>query len=196
MAPAGQSTDASTMGFRVALQSIRYWYSAGTDSPAMKCGHDADGTGFVGGDEATLCRVMTHGIRYDDDGTFEWSELEALFNEVGWTRRTKDRALLVEMVRGTRFYVTAHDGSALVGFARAIGDGVFNAYISTVVVRASHRGRGIGRAMIERLLARGGETTKWVLHSSAEAVGFYGKLGFEPATSMFVRSPRVADSDD
>jgi ribosomal protein S18 acetylase RimI-like enzyme len=134
---------------------------------------------------------MAVGIRYEDEGDVEWSQLEALFDEVGWTRRTRDRALLVDMVRGSRFRVSAHDGPELVGFARALGDGVFNAYLSTVVVRASHRGLGIGRAMVERLLARGGDTTKWVLHSSDGAVGFYGKLGFEPATNMFLRRPRV-----
>jgi hypothetical protein len=38
---------------------------------------------------------------------------------------------------------------------------------------------------------RSSETTKWVLHSSDGALGFYGKLGFEPATHMFVRGPAV-----
>src|SRR5262249_28331480 len=90
-----------------------------------------------------------------------------------------------------RWVVTAWAGDQLIGFARAISDGVRNGYISTVVVDAEYRGRGVGRQLVERLTA-GRERVRWVLHTRPETKGFYAKLGFEPAPARLWRDRRCS----
>ena len=87
-------------------------------------------------------------ISYSDGHIVDLDQLGELLLTGGWERR--DRARLAQEVAGSRYVVSAWDGSGLVGFARAISDGVRNGYISTVVVRPDYRGKGIGAALISR----------------------------------------------
>jgi GNAT superfamily N-acetyltransferase len=87
---------------------------------------------------------------------------------------------------GSRWVVSAWDGERLIGFARAISDGVTNAYVGSVMVHGDYRRRGVGRAMILRLVdGRGG--IRWVLHARAEAMAFYASLGFVAAPDIMWR---------
>jgi GNAT superfamily N-acetyltransferase len=126
-------------------------------------------------------------ITYRDDHDIDLDQLTVLFNAVGWERRTADRERLAQLVRGSMFVVSAWEGDRLVGFARAISDGAANAYISTVAVLPEYQKRGIGRAIIQRLLA-GHDGIQFVLHSE-HAIPFYLHLdaGFEPIANMLVR---------
>ncbi|MEO8553983.1 MAG: GNAT family N-acetyltransferase [Kofleriaceae bacterium] len=97
--------------------------------------------------------------------------------------------VLARLLAGSRWFVHAHDGPRLVGFARAITDGVATAYLSSVMVDPDYRRRGIGRTMIERLLASR-DDVRFVLHTRPEAAAFYAALGFTDATAMMVRDRR------
>lgn len=117
-------------------------------------------------------------------------QLAALFAAVGF-RRDRHPAHLVAMVEGSRWVVSAWDTDGpgqprLVGFVRAVSDGVSNAYVSTVGVLPSHQRRGIGRQLMTRLLADK-PTVKWVLHTSEAGEALYRSLGFVDATRMLVR---------
>ena len=104
----------------------------------------------------------------------------------------KPSDLLAAMITGSRWIAHAHDPAAddqLVGFARAISDGVATAYLSTVMVDPDYRRRGIGRALVQRLM-HGRDDIKFVLHSRPDVVAFYAAIGFAPATDMMVRDRR------
>jgi ribosomal protein S18 acetylase RimI-like enzyme len=127
-------------------------------------------------------------IVYRDDHDIDLDQLTILFNAVGWERRTADRNRLAQLVRGSRFVVSAWEGDRLVGFARAISDGATNAYISTVAVLPEYQKRGIGREITQRLIAdRDG--IQFVLHANERAHPFYLHLdvGFEPFDNVLVR---------
>ena len=102
---------------------------------------------------------------------------------------TKDREYLAQQVSGARWVVHAYDEARLVGFCRAISDGVSNAYISSVMVDPAYRRRGIAREMLARLIG-GRDDIKFVLHSRKDAIAFYAAIGFAPATDMMIRDRR------
>lgn len=98
----------------------------------------------------------------------------------------KDDEYLAQQVRGARWVIQAHDGARLVGFCRAISDGVSNAYISSVMVDPAYRRCGIGRKMLNLLLT-GKAGIKFVLHTRRESAAFYAAVGFEFSTDIMTR---------
>ncbi len=131
-------------------------------------------------------------IIYRDTHEVDLDQLATLFNAVGWERRTTNRERLAQLVRGSLYVVSAWDGDRLVGFARAISDGASNAYISTVAVLPEYQKRGIGRELLQRLIAdRDG--IQFVLHANERAYPFYLHLdlGFEPFENVLVRPRKL-----
>jgi len=130
-------------------------------------------------------------IIYCDKHEIDLDQLTVLFNSVGWERRTADRDRLAQLVHGSLYVVSAWDGDQLAGFARAISDGAFNAYISTVAVLPEYQKRGIGRELIRRLLD-GRDQLQFVLHANENAYPFYLHLdlGFEPFNNVLARRRR------
>jgi GNAT superfamily N-acetyltransferase len=125
-------------------------------------------------------------VRHADASGLDLPALADLFTEAGWAARAP---LLPAIVAGSRFVVTAWGGGALVGFGRAFSDGATGAYLTDVVVRGTHRRQGVGRAIVERLLAEIGPL-KVVLHAEPHLHAFYASLGFEPGADLLVRRPR------
>ncbi len=70
-----------------------------------------------------------------------------------------------------------------VGFARASGDRTLFARISDVIVWPEHRGKGIGKALVEALLGHPELRTvsTWMLNTS-DAHGLYKRYGFRHCT--------------
>ena len=127
-------------------------------------------------------------IDYRDDHEIDLDQLTVLFNSAGWERRTADRERLAQLVRGSLYVVSAWDGDRLVGFARGISDGATNAYISTVAVLPEYQKCGIGRELIQYLIADH-DGIQFILHANERAYPFYLHLDvdFEPIDHMLVR---------
>ncbi|HTQ45484.1 MAG TPA: GNAT family N-acetyltransferase [Polyangiaceae bacterium] len=127
-------------------------------------------------------------IRYADSHDIDLEQLAHLFVTAGWPHRAADRSKLALLVSRSLYVSTAHDGDRLVAFARALSDGVSNAYISTVCVLPDYRGRGIGREVVRRMVEReGGTGIRWVLHARKELHPFYGLNGFVEAPDILWR---------
>ena len=95
---------------------------------------------------------------------------------------------------GERPLVAAYDGDgSMVGFARALSDGVALAYLADVYLEASARGSGLGAALVRFMIDDGpGAGFRWMLHT-ADAHGLYRKLGFvEPGSTLLERPRREA----
>ncbi|XP_077231314.1 acyl-CoA N-acyltransferases (NAT) superfamily protein [Tasmannia lanceolata] len=107
-------------------------------------------------------------------------DLNTIFVNVGFPRRSTDKIRIA--LENTPSLLWIEDSRSLkpVAFARATGDGVFNAIIWDVVVDPSFQGFGLGKAMMERLVEELVEKgiSNIALYAEPKVVGFYRPLGF------------------
>lgn len=126
-------------------------------------------------------------IRYTDrlDG-LEPADLHGFFE--GWPNPPSPERHL-DVLRGSDEAVLAIDEETgrVVGFATAISDGVLAAYVPLLEVLPAYRGRGIGHALMERLIARLDGFYMVDLVSAPGREPFYERLGFRRASAMVRR---------
>jgi len=135
--------------------------------------------------------VSASELEYRAVGAEDYEAVRRFLCEVGWQRRVGDPERFRRMVEGAQRTVAAFDGGRVVGFARALCDGVSNGYISTVAVAADMRGRGVGRELVRRLVGEDAGIT-WVLRAGHGSEGFWRRMGFE-ASEVAMERVRKAD---
>ena len=94
----------------------------------------------------------------------------------------KDQA--EKSLKHTLFSVAALYEEKVVGMGRLVGDGVMYWYLQDIIVLPDYQGKGIGKAIVERLIqyvsenSLPGTSTTIGLMAAKGKEGFYEKLGF------------------
>ncbi len=121
------------------------------------------------------------------DRDWVWRMLSGEAYWLRWRTRADVEAQLDGAWRMAGAYATAT--GAQVGFARALSDGICDAYLSDVIVDPGHRGRGLGKRLIEAMVAdRDGSRLHWMLVTS-DAHGLYTQFGFRAPDTRFMERP-------
>ena len=123
---------------------------------------------------------MIYGITFTHTITVEeYNKLRASVDFITIRPNRAETAL-----KNSLYTLIAMDGEKPAGMARVVGDGGYVYFICDVIVRPDHQSMGLGRQIIETVLAwlekqvREEETIMVNLMSAMDKEPFYEKLGF------------------
>lgn len=105
----------------------------------------------------------------------DWNQLTDVYGRE--RQKARPAESLAQAFHNSHLCVFAFHGDQVVGAARAISDGFYYATIVDVVVDGPHQNQGLGRAMMEALIARL-PMEKVYLTTVPGKEGFYETLGF------------------
>ena len=112
-------------------------------------------------------------------------KLRLLLNKHAFWAQGRSRQQLREMLKGSQVVVSLWRGKRMVGFGRASSDGIYRAVLWDVVVAGDLQGRGLGRRVVEALLASPKlREVERVYLMTTNSNGFYEQMGFNKVASQ------------
>lgn len=137
---------------------------------------------FTGSEAAGGTDGAYNNILFSTDREIDLYALEELCDAVGWSRRPlrKVKKAIDHSFCVISMYEQRGDFKQLVGFARATSDHAFNATIWDVVVHPEFQSKGLGRALMDRIIGelRAADISNITLFADPHVVDFYRRLGF------------------
>lgn len=116
-------------------------------------------------------------IQWDDStDAVDWSELSQLYRLAPLGNKSPD--WLETAFSNSMFKCLAREDGRLAAAGRAVADGVDCAYLCDIAVHPSWQGRGLGRQVIERLVAASSGHRKIILYAVPGKEDFYRRFGF------------------
>ncbi|MBC8123967.1 MAG: GNAT family N-acetyltransferase [Gemmatimonadaceae bacterium] len=137
---------------------------------------------FTGVETTTDSDSVYDRIVFSTNREIDLYELEELCDAVGWSRRPlrKVKKAIEHSFCVVSMYNQSNDFKHLIGFARATSDHAFNATIWDVVVHPEYQGKGMGKALMEKIIdeLRAEDISNITLFADPHVVDFYRRLGF------------------
>ena len=95
------------------------------------------------------------------------------------------------------FKCFVYEAGRLIAVGRALADGRDCSYICDVAVHPSHQGRGLGKAVVTKLVNFSKDHKKIILYTAPGKEPFYRKLGFKRmATAMAIFQNQAKAQED
>ncbi len=129
-------------------------------------------------------------ITYRTGNDLDLDQVIELYNScsLGARRPVDDRERMRLMLANANLVITAWEGDVLVGISRSITDFAYATYLSDLAVRETHQRYGIGKELIRRTQAGGGQA-RVILLSAPAAVEYYPHIGMTQHHSCWMLGP-------
>ncbi|QYA40314.1 GNAT family N-acetyltransferase [Macrococcoides caseolyticum] len=118
---------------------------------------------------------------YNTYSEHDITKLVEVYKSVGWMNHNDDKVSII--LKNSTHIVIAKLDNKIIGFARALSDGVFNAAIYDVVVYQEYQRRGVAKMLLENLLIQFENLSCIHLISTTGNEAFYKKFGFKKLTT-------------
>lgn len=112
------------------------------------------------------------------------SDLMMLYKNAGWWEERKEQD--IEEMLKQDISIGVWSDNNLIGFARAVSDGKFRAYIEDVVIHNEFQETGLGTKLVSKLLVELSHIDTISLFCGEELISFYGKHNFKLSQSQYV----------
>ncbi|MEK5521770.1 GNAT family N-acetyltransferase [Heyndrickxia sporothermodurans] len=129
---------------------------------------------------------------HNDFSKVNLEEMKEIYSSVGWTKHSEEIIKQVFEASNVLAFVTVN--GRIVGFGRAMSDGVFNAAIYDVVVHPDFQKQGIAKQIMQYLLDELSDVSCVHLISTTGNEGFYKRLGLKKLKTGMARylNPNLA----
>lgn len=130
--------------------------------------------------------VRLDGLEWSDAiDTLDWHELAAMYRAAPLGNKSPET--LRTAFEGSRYRCIVREGERIVGAGRVLADGADCAYLCDIAVLPELQGSGLGRAIVQRLVALSRGHRKIILYAVPGREGFYRQFGFRRmATAMAI----------
>lgn len=125
----------------------------------------------------------------------DWNEAARVIHRAPLGSRARDPEQLKRAFEASYAMVFAFDAEQLIGMARALCDGEYQAAIYDVVLLPEYQGGGIGISLMRRLREQL-PVENVILYAVPGKEGFYEKCGFKRLrTGMAILNPEASDPE-
>lgn len=107
---------------------------------------------------------------------------------VGWPNPPSPENHLRILQASYAVELALDEAGDVIGYISAISDGISVAYIPQLEVLPAYQGKGIGKALVERMLARLTHLYAVDLLCDDNVLPFYERMGMHKANAVFVRN--------
>lgn len=104
-----------------------------------------------------------------------WQEVRNILKTVGMSY--VDAEIHKKSFENSEIVIFIFDNDKLIGFGRAISDGVRQSSIYDVSILPEYQGKGIGKLILENIISHA-PSCNFILYASPGKEGFYESLGF------------------
>lgn len=119
-------------------------------------------------------------ITYFLDKPLSAEAVQALLFQTEWANNRTVSDLQTMLDRS--ICASAWNGAQLIGFARALSDGTYRAFIEDVIVDEAWRRQGIGKHLVQQLVDHLLPIEEIILFCEDKRIPFYEQFGFQKGT--------------
>jgi ribosomal protein S18 acetylase RimI-like enzyme len=129
---------------------------------------------------------------HSDFNKVNLDEMKDIYLSIGWTKHSNE--IIKQVFEASNVFAFVTVNGRVVGFGRAMTDGVFNAAIYDVLVHSEFQKQGVAKKIMEYLLAKLSNVSCVHLISTTGNEGFYMKLGLKKTKTGMARylNPNLA----
>lgn len=117
------------------------------------------------------------------------AEMKKVYMSVGWMKHSEE--VIRQVFESSNVKVIVKADNRIIGFGRAISDGVFNAAIYDIVVHKEFQNRGIAKKILSHILEKLTHISCVHLISTSGNEDFYKKHGFKKVKTGMARYLRT-----